>query len=274
MTYEKKSMFQVIGEFAKETAIEGKERLRKWAEVEKIKKHKYNTERKDNIGNQILYSKNEIADMEEKVNFLLKTSTEEVNVDIDGIDFTISIHTILGQYEETLKTLLKRKEKLIKEFLHLEEKINNDKEMIEKINLMEEQKEERYKTIKTPTKETSFAELLPLILDIPNFLRDEEEMVFEDAFGSIELRFKENRLEYSYNGIIIHIETDMFGDIEQVGIVDWRNDEAVYLAKGSSDKLTELNWIEGSAFDYTNEFFEMVRALKYMYANHFTEKIQ
>lgn len=264
-----KTVFKNFGEKAKVTALEGKERFLKWKETEKMKKHKHNVQEKDALGNQILFIKKEISETEEKVRHLRGTTLQTAMVTIEGMEIAISIETILAQYEASLATLLKRKEKRIKAFLALEEKINSEKDIAEKIEAIERRKEMRYRSIKIASKESCFAELLPLIAEMPNFVPTGEEIGFEESFGLLELRFKEDRLECFHNGLIINIKLDMFHSIQQVGIVDWRNDEAIYLADGHAENITLLNWKNSSAVAYQHEFFEMARALKYVYMHHF-----
>ena len=86
--------FKIFSEKAKETASSSKERLGKWAEAKKIKKYKQNVERKDLIGNQILFVKKQIAETEEKVNHLNNVSIRSISVNIEGMNFALSTESI------------------------------------------------------------------------------------------------------------------------------------------------------------------------------------
>lgn len=269
MTNLTKTVWKSFGEKAKETASVGKERFLKWKETEKMKKYKEQVERKDFLGNQILFIKTQIAETEEKLRHLRKTSHEQIIVPIDGMDISVSIDSILMQYEKTLASLNKQKEKMGKEFLSLEEKINNEQEIAEKVQEIQTKKEIRYRSFKTNSILSATEELLPLLAELPTYLEDGEEFTIEESFGLLELRYKQNQLECFHNGFIIHMKLDMFGGVEEVGIVDWRQDEAVYLAHGQAENITALEWKNGTFLDYQHEFFETMRALKYVYLNHF-----
>lgn len=270
MTNPTKSLLKNLTKKAKETASEGKERFAKWAEAEKLRKYKENVERKDQLGNDILSVKKQIAKTEEKLVHLQESSIGYVTVAINGMDIDVSVQTILAQYEETFAKLNKRKEKMAKEFLIVEEKINNDKESAEKLNEMEKLKEIRYRSIKTGKKEVSFTELLPLMTQLPHHLNDGDKLTLEESFGSLELAYKNDTLEYCYNGMIVYVKLNLFQVIEHVAIIDWRHDDEIFLADGNAENIALLNWkTRSSSLDYQEEFFEMTRALKYVFLHHF-----